>query len=276
MQAKKSLGQNFLRSKAALDAIVDASDPAPDDIVLEIGPGEGVLTAELLKFAGKVIAVEKDRRLIPILEEKFSEDIKEGKLDVIEKDILDFDPKILRFYDHPYKVSANIPYYITGQVIRKFLEAENQPESMTLLLQKEVAERIVAKDGKESLLSISVKAFGTPKYIKTVPRGAFHPMPKVDSAIIFIGSISRDKFKTPPPTPLPKGEEAGGRAVIFQSKKLEKKFFEILKKGFGHKRKFLIKNLGVSKAVFDTCKIPEKARAEDLKVEDWIRLARSL
>lgn len=254
MRAKKSLGQNFLKSKAALDAIIGAGDPTPDDIVLEIGPGQGVLTTELLKSAGKVVAIEKDSRLIPVLRGNFEKYVKNGKLDILEKDILDFDPEISEFADHPYKVIANIPYYITGQVIRKFLEAEHQPESMTLLVQKEVADRIMARDGKESILSISVKAYGEPKYIKTVPRGAFAPMPKVDSAIIHIGNIGKGRFE----------------------KSLEKNFFEILRRGFAHKRKLLIKNLETKKEIFEKCGIPQNARAEELKVEDWICLAKNL
>lgn len=258
--AKKSLGQHFLRDEAALSAIVDAGDPTMDDIVLEIGPGKGVLTEKLLCLAGKVIAVEKDSRLVPFLREKFKKEIKEGKFDIVEKDILEFDISLLNFYTHPYKIIANIPYYITGQVIRKFLEAENQPESMTLLLQKEVAERIVAKDKKESLLSVSVKIFGTPTYIKTVKKGAFSPQPKVDSAIISIRNINREKF------------EEGGV--------MEKKFFEILKAGFAHKRKLLAKNLGKFgkkeqiEEIFKKCGIPEGTRAENLSVENWVCLAR--
>ncbi len=272
MRAKKSLGQNFLRSRAALDAIVDAGDPTGEDIILEIGPGEGVLTERLLALAGKVIAIEKDSRLIPILKEKFEKEIKDGKLDIAEKDILDFNPEILKFYDHPYKVIANIPYYVTGQVIRKFLETEHQPESMTLLVQKEVADRIMVRDGKESILSISVKAYGEPKYIKTVPRGAFAPMPKVDSAIIHIGNINKKRFEEITPSiPL----TTRGRSNP------EKKFFEILRKGFAHKRKLLMKNLeefGKEKVKesFERCGIPQNTRAEELKVEDWICLAKNL
>jgi 16S rRNA (adenine1518-N6/adenine1519-N6)-dimethyltransferase len=260
MYQKKSLGQNFLKSKTALSAIIDAGDPTPDDIVLEIGPGEGILTENLLKFAGKVIVVEKDKRLIPYLQEKFNSEIIAGKLDVIEKDILEFDINLLNFYTHPYKVIANIPYYITGQVIRKFLESHNQPESMTLLLQKEVAERIVAKNGKESLLSISVKVYGTPRYIRTVGRGAFSPQPNVDSAIIHIENISRKNLD---------GVD-------------EEKFFEILHAGFAHKRKQLLPNLAniytksaISRA-FDACKLDYKCRAEDISLSQWISLTRLL
>lgn len=273
MKNKKSLGQNFLRSKGALGAMVDAGDPTANDMILEIGPGEGVLTEKLLALAGKVIAVEKDHRLIPHLKEKFKKEIEAGRFDLVEKDILEFDTSLLNFYTHPYKIIANIPYYITGQILKMFLGSENPPQSMTLLLQKEVAERIVAKNKKESLLSVSVKIFGTPKYIKTVGRGAFVPPPKVDSAIISIRNINKTKFDGL--TPL---------APLNLRGEPEKKFFEIVRAGFAHKRKFLFGNLvsrgtldtSKMKEVFEKCGVAEKARAEDLKIEDWVCLTREL
>jgi phospholipid N-methyltransferase len=143
--AKKSLGQNFLKSKEALHKIMDAGDVVANDIVLEIGPGKGALTDMLLTSAGKVIAVEKDQSLVSLLKEKYVSQIEAGKLDIKEGDILEFDPTVLKFYEFPYKLIANIPYYITGAVIQKFLTAEYQPERMVLLVQKEVAQRIVAK-----------------------------------------------------------------------------------------------------------------------------------
>jgi 16S rRNA (adenine1518-N6/adenine1519-N6)-dimethyltransferase len=220
MFAKKSLGQNFLRSKGALMKIVETADLKLDDIVLEVGPGEGILTEAILRKAGKVIAVEKDNRLIPILEQKFSSEISSGKLLLVHGDILEFS---LSSYQLPathstssgqasYKLIANIPYYITGQLLRKFLESDNQPSRMVLLLQKEVAKRIVSGNNpallklrrtsptspiknlglrgtKESILSISVKAYGAPKYIDTVKAECFTPKPKVDSAILLVENI---------------------------------------------------------------------------------------
>ena len=112
MKAKKSLGQHFLKSEKALSQILDAGDVHADDIVLEIGPGQGALTERLLALAGKVIAIEKDAALIPFLQEKFAKEIAEGRLDIVEKDILKFDTEDLRFYKRPYKLIANIPYYI--------------------------------------------------------------------------------------------------------------------------------------------------------------------
>ena len=187
-----------------------------------------------------------------------------------------------------YKIVANIPYYVTGQVIRKFLEAENQPDSMTLLLQKEVAERIVAKDGKESLLSLSVKIFGEPKYIQTVKRGSFEPAPNVDSAIIHIADISRKNFE---------GADADVDGIF------EEKFFKLIHAGFAHKRKQLLPNLaalyskepqnfsatgkkylvhdfrgakiGLADA-FEKLNIPAKVRAEDVPLQKWLELINNL
>jgi len=230
--AKKSLGQHFLTSQSAVDKIVDVSDPSGDDIILEIGPGRGVLTEKLLLFAGKVIAVEKDDGLFEFLKERFKKEIENGKLDLIHGDILDFDPNIFSFYkDLNYKVVANIPYNITGAILKKFLSAEYQPECMVLMVQKEVAERIVAKDKKESILSLSVKIYGEPKYIQTVKAGSFFPAPKVDSAILLISDISKGFFLL---TPSVNGGKEAGR---------EGRFFELVRAGFKSKRKKLISNL---------------------------------
>ncbi len=295
MFLKKTLGQHFLRSTSALLKIVEAACLSRGDTVLEVGPGEGVLTEPLLQQAGKVIAVEKDDRLIPILKDKFQNEIAAGKLELIHADILEFSIFNFQFSKKPYKIVANIPYYITGALIRKFLESETQPSAMVLLLQKEVAKRIVAQDGRESILSISVKAYGVPKYIDTVKAGAFSPPPKVDSAIIAIEGISRkffmdtasyssfpkggarraEDFKSLPAsesgTPFMKGrmrgEDLAGR---------EKQFFALLKKGFAHPRKLLASNLGISQEKLRDCGVTEKARPENLSVEDWKCLSISL
>jgi len=254
MFPKKSLGQNFLTNTDIVASIADAASLSLDETILEIGPGKGILTGELLKRAGKVIAVEKDRELIPILQEKFEKEINKNRLILINEDILTFPfPASIE----KYKLVANIPYYITGQIIRQFLTAKKQPETMVLLVQKEVAERIIARDGKESLLSISVKAYGTPTYIKTVKAGSFTPAPKVDSAILLIDNISR----------------------VFFNNISEKRFFEILHAGFAHKRKQLFGNL---KAVFDEeilrermrkIGISETIRAEDMSLLEWKKLS---
>ena len=221
MQKKKSLGQHFLHSAHYLHATADAAEIKTGDIVLEIGPGEGALTEVLLSHGARIVAIEKDSRLISVLQEKFKKEIGESMLTVAEGDALNFEISKFRNFDR-FAVVGNIPYYITGALLKRFLSSAHQPTTLVFLIQKEVAERIV-KTKKESILSLSVKAYGTPKYIKTVPAGAFSPPPKVDSAILAVKNISRKNFS---------------------NEEHEQKFFELIKKGFSQKRKFLINNLG--------------------------------
>lgn len=267
-KAKKSMGQNFLKSKEALFKMCEAGNVSCEDIIVEIGPGKGALTEKLLERAKKVFAIEMDRDLVTILEERFTEEIRNKKLEIIEGDCLEFNPDIY-LKDTTYKIIANIPYNITGSIIRKFLsEVENKPSLMTLLVQKEVAERIVARDNKESILSLSVKAYATPKYIMKVHKRFFSPSPKVDSAIISINNISNKLFK---------------------EKNEEKLFFRLIKASFAHKRKVLRKNLEDFKymevglpnipkikekidEIFEKLDINPKARAEDIKFEKWIEI----
>ncbi len=269
--AKKSLGQHFLRNPAILAKIVAAAELAQSDTVLEVGPGEGTLTELLLQRAGKVIAIEKDDRLIPLLEEKFKGAVAAGTLELIHADIL-HQGSILMAGN--YKIVANLPYYITGAFLRQFLGGEHQPASMTLLLQKEVARRIVAHDKKESILSISVKCYGEPRIVGIVKAGSFSPAPRVDSAILAIENISKEFFqntyqKNPPPTPsfIKEGERGWISPEI-----TEKLFFEILKQGFAHPRKLLASNLGVESVVLEECGVPAKARAEDISLEEWKKI----
>ena len=247
IRAKKSLGQNFLMHARIAERIADAARLTPEDTALEIGPGTGMLTRALLARAGKVVAIEADGELYAELSATFAVAIAAGRLTLVRGDIRDFSPGTL---SRGYRLVANIPYYLTGEIFRMFLESEIQPRSMTLLVQKEVAERI-ARSRKESLLSLSVKAYGMPKYEFTVPRGAFRPAPNVDSAVLSVRDISRANFATP--------EE-------------ERRFFALLRAGFAHKRKFLAKNL--KEAGFFSFEIPEKARAEDFALSDWLLLAR--
>lgn len=253
-KAKKSLGQNFLKSEEALNKMCLISDLDDKDVILEIGPGKGALTKKLLEKVSTVIAIEKDDNLFLFLKEKFATEIKAKKLILRNEDILDFDLKKI----NSYKVIANIPYNITGLIIRKFLTSKNQPSQMTLLVQKEVALRIVARDKKESILSLSVKAYGNPSYIMKVSKRFFSPSPKVDSAIINIKDIRRNNFN---------------------SEKEEILFFELIKSGFAHKRKILRKNLEtlnistekISK-VFEKLQINPQARAEDLSLSVWLKI----
>jgi len=262
-KAKKSLGQNFLKSEIALRKIIEAGEIKPDDIILEIGPGKGALTKKLLDSSGQVLAVEKDRELIELLKEKFKKEIIEKKLILIEGDILEFQPRNYNLETRTYKIIANIPYNITGAILKKFLTEKNQPECMVLMVQHEVATRIVARPNqngtgaKESILSISVKAYGEPKMVMKVPARYFSPAPKVDSAIISIKNISRKFFE--------------------ENKINEEKFWEIVKAGFAHKRKKLSGNL---KKVFlsqeSSLKELGNKRAEDLTLKDWIPLTKML
>ncbi len=256
MYAKKSLGQNFLMHAQTAARIADAAELSPEGTVLEIGPGTGMLTRELLKRSRKVVAVEADAELIPVLTETFAKELEEGRFVLIHADIRSFDPSSLG----TYALAANIPYYITGEIIRQFLTARHKPTSMTLLVQKEVAERI-ARSKKESLLSLSVKAYGTPHYRFTVPRGAFKPAPNVDSAVLSIRDIKNDAFP---------------------SSKDEALFFEALRAGFAHKRKLLARNLEdiasreTIMRAFAAAGVAERARAEDLTLAVWRTIVQNL
>lgn len=201
---KKSLGQHFLRSAKALQQMVGAAQLSVSELVVEIGPGEGVLTAALLAQGAHVIAIEKDTDLIPQLSERFAAEIADGRLTLLTQDIMTFDPELLRTYGPHYKLVANIPYYITGAIIEQFLSTAHQPQTMVLLVQKEVAQRMamVVPDStgatkntiKGSILSIITQSYGQVKVVATVPAGAFVPAPQVDSAIIAMSHISRDFF----------------------------------------------------------------------------------
>lgn len=250
--AKKSLGQNFLHAPQVVSAMVHAGQISKESIILEVGPGKGSLTVKLLETGAHVIAVEKDDRAIPFLQEKFAREVKSGQLELIHDDILNFDEKRLK----NYVLIANIPYYITGEFIRKFLETENQPKRIVVMLQKEVAKRIV--DTKGSILSMSIKAYGEPKYLVTVPKKFFRPMPNVDSAVLVIDNISKKFFNG--------------------SKNNEKSFFEILKAGFAHKRKVLVRNLEEKipketlEMIWNKEGISKDIRAENVTLEMWKRI----
>ena len=262
MKAKKHLGQNFLTSNVVARDMVTVANINEGDTVIEIGPGTGFLTREILNFAGKVFAIEKDGELIPRLKAQFAPGTGSKKLELIEGDVLEEEIlNKLGIEDGLYKLVANIPYYITGQILRTFLSGEKKPSSITLMLQKEVASRIVAHDKKESILSLSVKVYGTPKYIKKVPARYFSPKPKIDSAILHIENIS---------------------SANFSSAKEENLFFEIIKTGFAHKRKFLVRNLETLfekekiEKLFNLCEISEKTRAEDIPLEKWLCITKNV
>lgn len=266
LRARKSLGQHFLVDREVLEKVASAAELGTSDIVIEVGPGLGVLTKELAKRAGFVIAVELDDRLAAILKQ----DMTAAKnVSVINEDILRIDPAALikkqklnlpDLKDKPdnYKVVANLPYYITSAVLRYFLEASLKPRLMVVMLQKEVAEVIVAEPGKMSLLSVSVQFYGKPEIVSYVPAESFHPVPEVDSAILRIDVYPR------PPIAVDEIDD----------------FFGLVRAGFCAPRKQLVntlaQGLGLSKpealSLLDRADIIYKRRAETLSVEEWQRL----
>ncbi len=265
-KAKKSLGQYFLNNMRIPQLMADAGNVVKGDTVLEIGPGTGVLTRELLARGARVVAIEADARAIASLEASFKSEITSKNLVIIHADIREF-PRgplgnsltELGIIEHTYKVVANIPYYLSGMLFRTFLESHLQPSTLVFLVQKEVAERI-GRDPKESLLSLSIKVFGDPKYVLTVKKGNFTPSPKVDSAIIAITNISHTKFRNI----------------------TEADFFRILHAGFAAKRKQLLGNLArifpreELLHIFSTLGLKEDVRGEDLTIEVWLTLVSAL
>jgi 16S rRNA (adenine1518-N6/adenine1519-N6)-dimethyltransferase len=260
---KKSLGQHFLKNPDVARTMVEAARLKKGDIVLEIGPGTGMLTEALLAAGTRVIAVEADIRAVDVLEERFEGAIASGALvlhhaDVRDAEIASFVPE-----GAPYAIVANIPYYLSGMLIRSALESTRQPERMVYLVQKEVALRI-ARSKKETLLSLSVKAYGTPRYVDTVTRYHFTPRPGVDSAILAIDDISRTRF------------EVNGRKVDIPF------FFTVLHAGFASRRKQLITNLSALfprerlARHFAALGIAPYTRGEDLSIGEWFALVAAL
>jgi 16S rRNA (adenine1518-N6/adenine1519-N6)-dimethyltransferase len=312
--AKKSLGQHFLNSPGVLRKIIDAATLTTGETVLEIGPGTGVLTRALLDAGARVIAVEKDARAIAMLEQTFFKECSSDQLTIIEGDILDpalfnsspsltpqdnttqasvSTPDSLRIKklaqlstlkNGNFSLIANIPYYITGAILEKFLEHGPRPDRIVILVQKEVAERIVARDGKESILSVSVKAFGIPKLVAVVPPGAFTPPPTVDSAILSITDISTQKFNL---RELDQGSHPGQNSA--DDAKIDiQHFFKIVKAGFAHKRKFALRNIESLidsntvltreklESAWKDSNLDPKVRAEDMTVGQWMEMTRKL
>ena len=255
----KRFGQNFLTSELVYMQIMEAADIQPTDRVLEVGPGLGFLTFALAEKAGEVVAVEIDRNLTKILPGRVKE-FGYTNVRIVPGDILDF-PDIAgleHWADQPFKVVANLPYNITSVFLRKFLERGPRPQAMTLLLQKEVAERICASAGKMSILALSVQFYGRPEYKFRVDKSDFWPQPEVQSAVLTI------KVNDSPALPVEQ----------------TKAFWRLVKISFAAKRKMLKKNLAAALPldVEDFGRIlaglglnPE-ARAQDLGLDDWLRL----
>lgn len=249
------LGQHFLVHAWAARALAHAVPLEAGETYLEIGPGKGILTKELLAL-GPTVAIEKDPGLVPKLQETFADDISSGKFRLVEDDVRNVSADSLGLTS--YVVAANIPYYITGEIIRQFLTAAIQPRALALLVQKEVAQRACSQ--KESLLSLSIKAYGVPHIAQKVPAKHFSPPPNVDSAILVIEHVSKDFF----------------------SDISEEAFFRVAHAGFASKRKMVANNLaavfGKEKALeaLAAASISAKARAEDIHVEAWKTITRSL
>lgn len=248
---KKSLGQHFLHDTQVIESIVDASLAPQGSHIVEIGPGDGALTQTILQQGYTVTAIETDQRMIKILEQTFKNELDNGTLKLHHTDIRDWQPP-----STPYHVIANIPYYITGLIMRLLLTATNQPQSMTLVMQREVAQRICRIDTKHSLLSLSVQCYGSPRIARTIGSGAFSPPPQVESAVLVVDTINRKQFHTP---------------------HHEQAFFNLIKAGFTHKRKTLngnLKRAGIDAApAISHPAITEHTRAEDVSLETWIELA---
>lgn len=261
IQAKKSLGQNFLNNPHVPKRMVDAARLAPGETVLEIGPGTGVLTESILAQAKRVIAIEADERAVAFLEERFVDEVRDGQLVIVHGDVREIDLSEYGLKPGSFAVIANIPYYLSGFLFRYFLSGNMQPHTLVFLVQKEVAQRI-ARDTKSSLLSLSVEAYGTPEYVLTVKRGNFNPPPKVDSAIIAVHGISHARF-----------EKVGIS---------EDAFFELLHLGFAGKRKQLLGALAKKyprehvAEILQSCGLSETVRAEDMDIDEWFALAKGL
>lgn len=247
----KSLGQHWLRDREVLAHIAECAELLPDDTVLEIGPGLGTLTSELLRHAGRVLAVEFD----PALARKLPGQFPGKDLQVMNEDILQFDLSVL---PKGYKVVANVPYYITSKIVQKLMTAENKPSIAVLLVQKEVAERIAAKPGDMSVLAISAQVFAEASLGDIVPAELFTPPPKVDSQVVILKTR---------PKPLVVNEN-------------ERAFFRLVKAGFSAKRKKLRSSLsgglGISKQeteeLLGRASISPDRRAEDLSIDEWSTL----
>ena len=254
IRPNKSFGQNFLIDRSVLNKIIDASAIEAGDEILEVGAGTGVLTRELAQHARRVVAVEIERSMLALLEETTGS---HTNVERIARDLLRFDP-VEVFAQRPYKLVANLPYYITAPTFRHFLESENPPRLLVVMVQLEVAQRIVAAPGDLSLLAVSIQFYGRPRIIAHVPASAFYPAPKVDSAILRIDVNDQ--------APLPTEERDG--------------FFRVVQAGFSERRKQLHNALSSGlhrknedvRAWLNAANIDSTRRAETLSIEEWLRV----
>lgn len=254
LEPKKSLGQNFLFDEALLRRIMATAEVGREDDVLEIGPGLGALTVQLAKGARRVVAVELDDRLLPILATQCAA---YDNVQIIHGDILD--QPVADWFDRPYKVVANVPYYITGAILRHLLAAEVRPVIVALTVQKEVAERLTAVPGEMSVLAVSVQFYGQATIPMTLAAGAFWPRPTVDSSVVCIDLRQRPSS----------AERVTDEAL----------FFRLVKAGFAQKRKQLHKNLRILGYTREqigvwlaAANLDGQRRAETLTIDEWVVL----
>jgi len=255
IKARKSLGQHFLIDESVLDAIITAAELSSKDVVIEVGPGLGILTRELARHAGNVIAVELDNELASLLQRRMAG---LSNLLVINADILKMKPSQLLGGKKDYKVVANIPYYITSPVLRYFVEASPRPILMVVMVQKEVGEAIVAGPGKMSLLAVSLQVYSKPEIVAYVPARSFYPQPKVDSVVVRFNMLSEPAVNV----------------------KDMARFFDVVRSGFSSPRKqlhnSLAHGLGTKPAevtpLLKQAGIDPQRRAETLSLKEWQNL----
>lgn len=246
IKANKGLGQHFLVDADSVESIVAAGQISVEDTVIEIGPGLGVMTDELAKTGAKIVAVETDATLVELLRRRLPENVR-----VEEADIMQFN---LGDLPAGYKVVANVPYYITSSIIRLLMESANPPSLSVLLIQKEVAERLVARPGQLSILALSVQYYATAEIVQVVDRDKFYPAPKVDSAVVRITRRPRPAFEADP-----------------------HKLFRLIKAGFGEKRKQMHNSLAgglqltnqQSAELIAEAGLSATARAQELDLNQW-------
>jgi 16S rRNA (adenine1518-N6/adenine1519-N6)-dimethyltransferase len=265
LKARKGLGQHFLVEEDVLDCILSAAELSPQDVVIEVGPGLGMLTSKLAERAGKVVAVELDVRLVGVLRKRLR---LFRNVRIVQGDILRLAPGRLLEDDletlasgQGYKVVANLPYYITSPVLRHFLEASWKPSLMVVMVQKEVGEAIAASCGKMTLLSVRTQFYSRPTIVAHVPRRSFYPAPKVDSIVLRLDVYSK--------LPIEISDTDG--------------FFDIVASGFSSSRKqlrnSLAQGLGMTSdqvaSLLEKAGIEPRRRAESLSLEEWRRVCES-
>lgn len=257
IRAKKSLGQNFLKNPRILDSIVAAAELSKSETVLEVGPGTGFLTERLSRAAGRVVAIEKDQRLILELQQKF----KNSNVEIIEGDILKVNPEDFKLEPGRYSIVANIPYYLTSHLIRLILTAWPKPKCAILMVQEEVARRIVAKPPDMNLLGLSVQAYADARIVSRVSRGNFSPIPDVDSAVIAIVPKTNEIRDTE------REEILNLASAAFHGKR--KMLSNTLSGATGREKKEisdLLTSLGLN----------PKIRPEEVSLESWIHISKKL